>query len=49
MKLFDATVYPNIKRESIFSDELVEHIREAIEKHSDIKICGINMFTLSCM
>ena len=35
VRLFDATVYPDEKKEHIYQDDLVEHIREArSEEHT---------------
>lgn len=45
VRLFDATVYPDTSKENIFVDDLVEHIREAIERHSDIKIWNLSLGT----
>ncbi len=45
VRLFDATVYPDTNKEHIFVDELVDHIREAIERHSDIKIWNLSLGT----
>ena len=45
VRLFDATVYPDTNREHIYVDELVEHIREAIGRHSDIKIWNLSLGT----
>lgn len=45
VRLFDATVYPDTKKETIYADELVEHIREAIERNNDIKIWNLSLGT----
>ncbi|MEA1960690.1 MAG: S8 family peptidase [Bacillota bacterium] len=46
VKLFDATVYPDPNKCRIYQDELVEHIREAIETNSDrIKIWNLSLGT----
>lgn len=44
-KLFDATVFPDEKQESIDEDELIANIREAIKKNSDIKIWNLSLGT----
>lgn len=43
--LFDATVFPDEKKEKIHEDDLVENIREAINKNSDIKIWNLSLGT----
>ena len=45
VRLFDATVYPDEEKEHIYQDDLVEHIREAIERHRDIKIWNLSLGT----
>jgi len=45
IKIFDATVYPDVKCESIYPDELVDHIREAVEKNHNIKIWNLSLGT----
>ncbi|MBQ3498273.1 MAG: S8 family peptidase [Clostridia bacterium] len=45
VKLFDATVYPDIKKETIYVDDLIEHIREAVEKNNNIKIWNLSLGT----
>ena len=45
VRLFDATVYPDETKERIYQDDLIEHIREAVEKHSDIKIWNLSLGT----
>lgn len=46
VKLFDATVYPDTKKCKVYQDELVEHIREAIETNSDrIKVWNLSLGT----
>lgn len=45
VKLFDATVYPNLKKETIYPDMLVDHIREAVERNSHIKIWNLSLGT----
>ncbi|NBH86749.1 hypothetical protein D7X88_16230 [bacterium C-53] len=45
VRLFDATVYPDETKEHIFPDDLIEHIREAIERHNDIKIWNLSLGT----
>jgi hypothetical protein len=42
-KLFDATVMPDLNKESITEDELVENIREAIQANRDIKIWNMSL------
>lgn len=44
-KIFDATVFPDQKQESIDEDELVENIREAIKKNNHIKIWNLSLGT----
>lgn len=44
-KIFDATVFPDQKQESIDEDELVENIREAINKNNHIKIWNLSLGT----
>ncbi|HLO44201.1 MAG TPA: S8 family peptidase [Leadbetterella sp.] len=44
-KIFDATVFPDQKQESIDEDELVENIREAIKKNKHIKIWNLSLGT----
>lgn len=44
--LFDATVFPDLKKDTIEEFELVEHIREAIEKHKEkVKIWNLSLGT----
>lgn len=45
--LFDATVFPDEKKEKIHEDELIENIREAISANSDIKIWNLSLGTAS--
>ncbi len=45
VKLFDATVYPDEKKQTIYPDELVEHIREAVERNANIKIWNLSLGT----
>lgn len=45
VKLFDATVYPNKEKEHIYVDDLIEHIREAIEQNNSIKIWNLSLGT----
>ena len=42
VKLFDATVYPNY---DIYPEDLIENIREAIERNPDIKIWNMSLGT----
>lgn len=44
-KLFDATVMPDTKKESISEDELIENVREAIKENSEIKIWNMSLGT----
>jgi Subtilase family len=44
-KIFDATVIPDSKKESIMEDELIENIREAIKDNSEIKIWNMSLGT----
>ena len=44
-KIFDATVFPDQKQESIDEDELVENIREAIKGNNHIKIWNLSLGT----
>ncbi|MCZ2223849.1 MAG: S8 family peptidase [Chitinophagales bacterium] len=46
-KIFDATVFPDQKQESIDEDELVENIREAIKNNNHIKIWNLSLGTTS--
>ncbi|GGX00646.1 S8 family peptidase [Salegentibacter mishustinae] len=46
-KLFDATVFPDEKKERIDEDELVLNIRTAIKNNSDIKIWNLSLGTAS--
>lgn len=45
VKLFDATVYPDTIKENIYPDVLIDHIREAIERNSDIKVWNLSLGT----
>lgn len=45
VRLFDAAIYPDENKEIIYPDDLVEHIREAIERNSDIKIWNLSLGT----
>lgn len=45
VKLFDATVYPDEDKQTIYVDDLVEHIREAVERNSHIKIWNLSLGT----
>lgn len=36
-RLFDATVYPDAKKETIYADELVEHIRKPLKETMILK------------
>lgn len=44
-KLFEAIVMPNINKQKIYEDELIEHIREAIGKNDEIKIWNLSLGT----
>ncbi len=43
--LFDATVFPDSKKETIYEDELIENIREAIKNNRNIKIWNLSLGT----
>lgn len=45
VRLFDATVYPDEKKARIYPDDLIEHIREAVERNSNIKIWNLSLGT----
>lgn len=45
VRLYDAIVYPDVTKEKLYVDDLIEHIREAIENHSDIKIWNLSLGT----
>lgn len=45
VKLFDAIVYPDETKEKIYPDDLIEHIREAIERHGTIQIWNLSLGT----
>ena len=45
VRLFDATVYPDEKKEKIYADDLVEHIREAVERNNTIKVWNLSLGT----
>ena len=47
VSLFDATVYPDETKQSIYVDDLVEHIREAVERNKHIKIWNLSLGTNS--
>ncbi len=44
-KLFEAIVMPDIKKQKIYEDELIEHIREAVGKNDEIKIWNLSLGT----
>ncbi len=44
-KLFEAIVMPDIQKQKIYEDELIEHIREAIGKNDEIKIWNLSLGT----
>ena len=45
VKLFEAAVYPDTRKQDIYVDDLVEHIREAVERNSYIKIWNLSLGT----
>lgn len=45
VRLFDATIYPDTNKENIFIDDIIDHIREAITRHSNIKIWNLSIGT----
>lgn len=45
VKIFDATVFPDKNKETIYEDELVENIREAIKTNNRIKIWNLSLGT----
>lgn len=45
VKLFEAAVYPDMRKQDIYVDDLVEHIREAVERNSYIKIWNLSLGT----
>lgn len=45
VKLFEAAVYPDTRKQDIYVDDLVEHIREAVERNSHIKIWNLSLGT----
>jgi len=45
VKLFDAAVFPDKNKETIYEDELVENIREAIKANNRIKIWNLSLGT----
>ena len=47
VQLFDATVYPDEKKQAIYVDDLVEHIREAVERNNHIKVWNLSLGTNS--
>lgn len=47
IKLFDAVVYPDTKKEKIYVCDLVDHIREAIERYGEkVKIWNLSLGTM---
>jgi hypothetical protein len=44
-KLFEAIVMPDLNKQKIFEDELIENIREAITDHNEIKIWNLSLGT----
>lgn len=47
IKLFDATVYPDQRAMQIYPEELVENIRDAIERHPEVKIWNLSLGTIA--
>ncbi|MCY4560903.1 MAG: S8 family peptidase [Flavobacteriaceae bacterium] len=45
VKLFDATVFPDNEIETIYEDELIENIREAIKSNDNIEIWNLSLGT----
>lgn len=45
VRLFEAVVYPDTKKETLYVDDLIDHIREAVERHSDIKVWNLSLGT----
>ena len=45
VRLFDATVYPDEEKQAIYVDDLVEHIREAVERNNHIKVWNLSLGT----
>lgn len=45
VKIFNAVVYPDLHKETIYPEELVDHIREAIERNEQIKIWNLSLGT----
>jgi hypothetical protein len=44
-KIFDATVFPDISKQMIYEDELIEHIKNVINRNSHIKIWNLSLGT----
>jgi hypothetical protein len=44
-KLFEAIVMPDLAKQKVYEDELIEHIREAISKNDEIKIWNLSLGT----
>lgn len=44
-KIFDATVFPDISKQIIYEDELIEHIKNAVNRNSHIKIWNLSLGT----
>lgn len=42
-KLFEALVMPDLKKQKIYEDELIENIREAISENDEIKIWSLSL------
>lgn len=45
VRLFNAVVYPNEAKETIYPEDLVNNIREAVEKNPQIKIWNLSLGT----
>ncbi|MBQ3100512.1 MAG: S8 family peptidase [Clostridia bacterium] len=45
VQLFDATVYPDESKEAIYVDDLIEHIREAVQRNNHIKVWNLSLGT----
>lgn len=45
VEILDAVVYPNVNKQKIYVDDLIENIREAVERNKDIKIWNLSLGT----
>lgn len=45
VRLFDAAVYPDSSKQDIYVDDLVEHIREVVERNRHIKVWNLSLGT----